>query len=99
MKYLFIVLITLAVGCSSDDSGQKTYTDLTGDWKFSSGVISGEFTIGKATDGSFFLESGGSFKIKNKSYTYEADQTKLQLSVSNISYGILLEDYNSDNSV
>lgn len=67
MKRLIIIIIVLS-SCSSDDNNsKKTYEDLTGDWVFSDGTISGEVNIIKLGD-DYASAEGTEFIIDGNTY-------------------------------
>ncbi|HYG02035.1 MAG TPA: hypothetical protein VD927_06285 [Chryseosolibacter sp.] len=83
MKRLFILLFIIA-GCSEDEPAKQvvTYDNLSGNWSFSSGVLSGQFTITDNTK-----VTGGTFTINGKPYNAENDT---EFTVGNLVEGIML---------
>lgn len=68
MKRLLILLFIIA-GCSEDEvkTTQVSYSDLSGDWKFSSDILSGQFTLTKS--GTTYTVASGTYKINGVNHT------------------------------
>jgi hypothetical protein len=68
---ILTVILTLTAGtmsCTEDTPEKESYTDITGTWKFSNSVVSGEIKISKSLTGAFVQEDGSNFKINGQNY-------------------------------
>ena len=68
INWTFLLLLIL-ISCDNGE-GEKTHTDITGKWKFTSPSYSGEFNIVKSLNGNFTVEAGTSFKINGQTYQH-----------------------------
>lgn len=86
---ILTVILTLTAGtmsCTEDTPEKESYTDITGTWKFSNSVVSGEIKISKSLTGAFVQEDGSIFKINGQNY-----QNKISRDLT-LKTGLLIDD-------
>lgn len=88
IKILTVILPLTAgtISCTEDKMEKENYTDITGTWKFSNSVISGEIKISKSLTGAFVQEDGLNFKINGQNY-----QNKISRDLI-LKTGLLIDD-------
>jgi hypothetical protein len=78
--FKIIFLSTLLSACGSEESQEKVYEDITGDWEYSSPSFSGEFTIVKGLDESYNVEAGATYAFTGGGTYTSAFSTELTIS-------------------